>query len=149
MGVWLPLDAILTRVFDHSDHLHGVIGMRAPKMLLLLTTGSILGCVPLLDAPGDPGANLPMTNEIVVQDNGFSPPATHIVGDLTVTWIWKGIREHNVTFEDGVGSSMTQLTGTHQRTFNPGVGGPFRFPYRCTLHTSDFNNGEVGVVIVQ
>jgi plastocyanin len=122
--------------------------MRFPNTLVLVTTGTILGCVPL-DAPVEPEGVLPTTTEISVRDDGFSPPVTHIVGELTVTWIWKGLREHKVTVEAGVGSSIAQLTGTHQRTFNPGLGGPFRFPFRCTLHSADFNNGEVGLVIVQ
>lgn len=121
--------------------------MHFPTILLFAATGAILGCVPV-EGPTDQ-TPLPTTTEISVRDNGFSPPVTHIVGELTVTWIWKGLREHNVTFEDGQGSSITRLAGTHQRTFNPGVGGPFRFPYRCTLHSSDFDHGEVGTVIVQ
>lgn len=92
------------------------------KILLLATTASMLGCVPV-DAPTGQEAPLPTTTEISVRDDGFSPPVTHIVGERTVTWIWKGLREHNVTFEDGQGSSITRLAGTHQRTFNPGAGG--------------------------
>jgi plastocyanin len=123
------------------------MAMRCPKTVLLLMTASSLGCVPL-EAPSGEETPLPTTTEISVRDDGFSPPRTHIVGELTVTWVWKGLREHNVTFEDGQGSSTTKLTGTHQRTFDPGVPGQFRYPYRCTLHSSDFGNGEVGTVIV-
>jgi plastocyanin len=57
-----------------------------------------------------------------------------------VTWTWAGDSVHNVTFQDGNGTSPDQSTGTFQRTF-PVAG---VFAYSCTLH-----QGMVGIVTVQ
>jgi hypothetical protein len=62
-----------------------------------------------------------------------------------VTWTWRGGTQHNVTFEDGNGSSSSQTSGTHDRTFS--ATGTFR--YRCTLHSGNFTSGMVGSVVVQ
>ena len=78
-------------------------------------------------------------------DNFFAPASSPIVTGSAVTWTWRGGNPHNVTFEDGQGSSPTQGSGTHSRTF-PGAG---TFRYRCTIHSTDFNAGMVGVVSVQ
>lgn len=53
--------------------------------------------------------------------------------------------EHNVTFEDGQGSSTTKMSGTHDRAF-PGTG---TFRYRCTIHSTSFTSGMVGAIVVQ
>lgn len=64
-------------------------------------------------------------------------------------WIWcddgSGEYElHDVTFEDGVGSSSVQQW-THVRRFDT----PGSYRYRCTQHSTDFETGEeVGTVVV-
>jgi plastocyanin len=85
------------------------------------------------------------TNAVDINDNFFSPQIASVGGQTTVTWIWNGSGGHNVTFEDGEGSSSTKTTGTHQRTFSGG--GTFR--YRCTIHSANFANGMIGSVVVQ
>ncbi len=82
---------------------------------------------------------------VSVCDNFFAPNSSPVVSGNTVTWTWRGAAGHNVTFEDGQGSSATQTSGTHTRIF-PGAG---TFRYRCTIHSTDFNTGMVGMVSVQ
>jgi plastocyanin len=80
-----------------------------------------------------------------VVDNSFIPETVTTSRGSTVTWTWRGGAQHNVTFEDGTGSSATQTTGTLDRTFS--AAGTFR--YRCTIHSSSFTIGMVGAVVVQ
>jgi plastocyanin len=95
---------------------------------------------------GPPGPPPPpvSTNAVDVIDNRFNPADASAAQGSTVTWTWRGTDEHNVTFEGGQGSSATKTTGTHQRSFS--AGGTFR--YRCTIHSSSFDAGMVGSVIV-
>lgn len=87
--------------------------------------------------PVPPGA-------VYVSDNIFTPATISTDRQSTITWTWRGTAGHNVTFEDGQGSSPTQVNGDHQRAF--GAAGTFR--YRCTIHSSNFNSGMVGAVVV-
>ena len=80
-----------------------------------------------------------------VIDNSFVPETVNISRGATVTWTWRGSSQHNVTFEDGQGSSPTQTTGTLDRSF----AGAGSFRYRCTLHSGNFTSGMAGVVVVQ
>jgi plastocyanin len=80
-----------------------------------------------------------------VKDNFFDPSSITVTGGTTVTWTWRGSGTHNVTFEDGQGSSLSQASGSHSRTF--GTTGTVR--YRCTIHSSSFTSGMVGSVVVQ
>ncbi len=100
-------------------------------------------------SPDDGGAPPPggggVSGDVSVR-NDFFDPADVTRGTGTVVWAWNsGGRGHNVTFEDGIGNSTTQGSGTHSRTFS--AAGTFR--YRCTIHSSDFNSGMVGSVEVQ
>ncbi len=84
---------------------------------------------------------------ITVSDDRFSPIAGTVgVGD-TVTWTWApGNDGHNVTFEDSTfGTSGDLVSGTWQRTFPA----PGYYRYRCTLHSTTFAAGMVGVIVVQ
>jgi plastocyanin len=102
------------------------------------------------DGPGGPGTGggpppPPVaTNAVDVIDNRFDPQGAAVVRGTAVTWTWRGTDQHNVTFEDGQGSSTTKTSGTHQRAF--GSGGTFR--YRCTIHSANFEAGMVGSVVV-
>jgi plastocyanin len=80
-----------------------------------------------------------------VNDDFFDPASITVTSGSTVTWTWLGGNTHNVTFEDGQGSSGTQTSGTHSRTFAAAM----TFRYRCTIHSSNFSSGMVGQVVVQ
>lgn len=84
---------------------------------------------------------------VTVSDDRFSPIGGNIAVGDTVTWTWApGNDGHNVTFEDTTfGSSGDLVSGTWQRAF-PVAPGYYR--YRCTLHSTDFAAGMVGVIIV-
>jgi plastocyanin len=78
---------------------------------------------------------------VSVRDNAFSPKVDSIsVGD-SVTFIWQGSQLHDLVFQDStVGNvSSPQSTGSIKRGFTaPGI-----YLYRCTLHSTDFNTGEM------
>ncbi len=103
----------------------------------------VLGCSS--DGGTGPCGSGGTATSVGVCDNFFAPASSPITAGATVTWTWRGSAGHNVTFEDGQGSSATQNSGTHSRSF-PGAGA---FRYRCTIHSSDFNSGMVGSVTVQ
>ena len=91
---------------------------------------------------GGTGGGGSTSNQIVVADNSFTPDATTVPVNTTVTWTWTGaFDDHNVTFQQAsLGSSPTQRTGTYQKQFTTaGV-----FSYSCTRHP-----GMTGSVTVQ
>jgi plastocyanin len=79
---------------------------------------------------------------------GFDPEDVSVARGNTVAWTWCNIdysARHNVTFEDGKGSSQTMMDGWHVRTFaDPGI-----YRFRCTMHSSSFSVGEVGAITVK
>lgn len=79
----------------------------------------------------------------------FAPGVVTISTGQSVGWTFSGQLPCNVVFEDDpiapVSSTTTRSTGRHSRTFT--VPGTYR--YRCTLHSTDFLAGMVGVVVVQ
>ena len=78
---------------------------------------------------------------------GFSPSAVQVDVGKAVLWVWKGTAGHDVVFEDDPTepiSSATRTTGSHGRTFTE----PGTYRYRCTVHSTDFTYGMVGVVTV-
>lgn len=115
--------------------------------------GVVLVAVLGLGCSGDgagPGAGAPCgsgasATSVGVCDRFFAPASSPIAPGSAVTWTWGGAEGHNVTFEDGQGSSGTQTTGTHNRTFS----GTGTFRYRCTIHSTDFTTGMMGSVSVQ
>ncbi|MGE0554079.1 MAG: plastocyanin/azurin family copper-binding protein [Gemmatimonadales bacterium] len=116
----------------------------------LWLTSMVLAAACGSDPTGRTGSPTPppppvATNAADVRDNRFDPVAVSVGASSTVTWTWRGINTHNVTFEDGQGSSTTKTAGTHQRAF--GSAGTFR--YRCTIHSTNFDSGMVGSVVVQ
>ena len=86
----------------------------------------------------------------------FVPDSVSVPAGKTVGWIWVGdydpehlsaMEKHDVVFEDDASSPASatpRVHGIHTRKFTA----PGRYRYRCTLHSADFNNGEVGTVIV-
>ena len=122
---------------------------------------SLLVVLGLAACGGSDSTGPTATTAVDVRDNVFSPSAITVgtqvatfqdpfgnpyVDSLpaTVTWTWRGSDTHNVTFEDGQGSSGTQVSGTHGRQFP--TAGTFR--YRCTIHSTTFTSGMVGSVRV-
>lgn len=60
-------------------------------------------------------------SDAVPGGSAFIPGSVIVPVGGTVRWIWVGgdpAEPHNVTFEDQVGSSATQLSGSHGRTFD-------------------------------
>lgn len=81
----------------------------------------------------------------------FAPDSVEVAVDGRVGWSWPcdfcTSTQHNVVFEDDPSepaSSATSEAGAHIRTFDA----PGTYRYRCTLHSTSFTNGEVGVVKV-
>jgi len=86
----------------------------------------------------------------------FVPDSVSVPAGKTVGWIWVGdydpehlaaMEKHDVVFEDdpsSPASATPRLHGIHTRKFTA----PGRYRYRCTLHSSDFSSGEVGIVTV-
>jgi len=86
---------------------------------------------------------------IDVRDNSFNPTPDTVSSGATVTFNWTGNNNHNVTFEDGIGSSATQGNGsTHTRTFGT-VTSNTSFRFRCTVHSTNFTSGMSGVIVVK
>jgi TolB protein len=86
---------------------------------------------------------------------GFAPEQVTVPRGSTVGWGWilcygdddQNGAHHNVTFEDLAAvpvSSPTKRAGYHLRTFTA----PGTYRYRCTLHSTGYASGEVGVVTV-
>lgn len=77
----------------------------------------------------------------------FDPADVTVIAGQSVGWSWGG-EPCDVIFEDDPAaptSAPVRHTGGHLRTFT--VPGTFR--YRCTLFSSSFTDGMVGVVTVQ
>lgn len=89
---------------------------------------------------GGGGSTAP--NTVGVYDNEFVPSSLTVTAGTTVTWEFHGsYTVHNVTFDNGSGTSPDMMTGTYVRTFNA-VGS---FPYRCRIHGAAMS----GSIIVQ
>jgi plastocyanin len=81
-------------------------------------------------------------NTVGVYDNEFTPPSLTVTAGMTVTWEFHGSYSvHNVTFDNGSGTSPDMMTGTYVHTFNS-VGS---FPYRCRIHGAAMS----GTIVVQ
>jgi len=104
----------------------------------------LLVLVPLVACGGSDSTGPTATTAVDVRDNVFAPGSITVGQQATVTWTWRGADTHNVTFEDGQGSSGTQVSGTHGRAFS----GAGTFRYRCTIHSTSFTSGMVGSVVV-
>lgn len=108
-----------------------------------LVAGIVLGCSD--DATGLSCGSGGTATAVNVCDSFFAPASSPITAGAAVAWTWRGQLGHNVTFEDGQGSSATQISGMHSRSFS----GAGTFRYRCTIHSSDFTSGMVGSVTVE
>lgn len=76
--------------------------------------------------------------EVSIADSWFDPPAIEVPAGTEVTWTFVDDNEHNVVFEDGPASPISD-SGTWSRTFaEPGT-----YAYSCTLHA--YMDGRVDV----
>ena len=83
----------------------------------------------------------PITS-VNVDDNFYDPSSLTVASGVMVTWNWSGNAPHTVTFDDGIGNSGEQTSGTHTRSF----ASTGSFGYFCTVHGASVMSG---VVIVQ
>ena len=102
--------------------------MRSRKGLAILVAGFAVGVLPAM------GSSTTVTGS----GSSWTPSSVSIHTGDDVKFEWSGA--HNVRFEDGTGSS----TSGFEKTF-PSAG---TFKFRCTLHSTDFDNGMVGTVNV-
>lgn len=99
-------------------------------------------------ACGDGDSNAPEpgpdAGPVTVGDNFFQPASLTIArtnGVAEVTWNWEGSNPHNVTFDAGPPHSVTQTSGTFNRSFS----GAGAFTYICTVHGRAVMSGTVNV----
>ena len=118
--------------------------MRNPALAMLFAA-ALMACGGGSDYPSAPANNTPSTpnnpsspspspgsNQVQVRDNQYTPGQVSVTTGTTVTWTWAAgnYTAHSVTFEDGAESSVTQGSGTHQRTFTTAG----TFAYHCAVH---------------
>lgn len=81
---------------------------------------------------------------VAIGDNFFAPSSLSVArgaGGAVVTWTWGGTRLHNVTFDDGGGTSPSQSGGTYTRTFTAAG----TYTYYCSIHGRSVMSGSVTV----
>ncbi len=105
--------------------------------LTLLLGASFAACGG--DSSGPESSN--GTAAVNVDDDFFDPTSRTVSAGTTVQWTWIGANSHNVTFDDGVGNSVTQTSGTHSRQLNQ----TGTFTYICTIHGRAVMSGEIVV----
>ena len=109
-------------------------------LVLLAALGGCSGSGYASAVTGPTGTTTGATNAIAVADNSFTPSTANVTPGTTVTWTWKGTRQHSVTFDDGA-TSATQSSGTYQRSFSAAGS----YSYHCTIHGTAMS----GVVVVK
>ncbi len=82
----------------------------------------------------------PLTS-VIVGDNFFNASSLTVANGATVTWNWSGANPHSVIFDDGLGNSAVQASGTHTREFNTAG----TFGYFCSVHGASIMSGEIVV----
>ena len=137
---------------------------RTYRSLTLLSVCAALGCggggggSETLTTPSTSSPPLtPATpNDVLVQNDRFSPTTLTVAKGTTVKWTWASCTggsdpygggtgqicyDHNVTW-DGTGApSATQSEGTYQRAFDT----PGTYAYHCAVHGAAMS----GTVVVQ
>ena len=92
-----------------------------------------VGCDSQTMGPALPGL-------VAVGDDYFRPSTVSPDGDGVVTWIWGGMRSHNIVFADGIDDHpFAVASGVHMRDFTGSA--PGNYDYACTLHSG--MNGRV------
>ena len=118
--------------------------------LLFVAVSGTSGCGGGSATPTTPSTpSTPLTpaspNDVLVQNNYFTPSTLTVPVGTTVKWTWAtctggsnpyngGVGEtcvnHSVTWDAGGTASSTQLEGTYQRAFaTPGT-----YDYHCAVH---------------
>lgn len=110
--------------------------------------------------PGRPQVTFKATGVtalVKVGHDAFASDSVAVLTGKTVGWIWatdydpefdSDPRPHDIIFEDDPAppaSSLTKSFGVHTRSFTA----PGTYRYRCTLHSSSFRSGHVGMVVVR
>lgn len=95
-------------------------------------------------APGSGPGGGEGPGEVTIGDNFFRPASvtvTRVEGEATVSWNWTGRNQHNVTFDAGGPNSVTQTSGSFNRTFTDAG----TFTYICTIHGRAVMSGTIEV----
>jgi plastocyanin len=114
--------------------------------MLVLAGAAVVGLLLAFGSPasGGSGATASKTKRVGVRDNSFTPRTTRVAVGGKVTWTWKGVGDHNVTFRSvPSGASKrrakTRSSGTFTRSFTKK--GTYR--YVCTIHEAGGMTGRV------
>ena len=111
--------------------------MRTPVWLVAAVLVAAVACSDSNSPQGGQG-------DIEVRDNSFSPSTQPVAVGETVTWIWTGSNQHNVTWDTGTpAASATQSSGTYQRAFTQAG----TYNYYCSIHGGP-GSGMHGTVTV-
>ena len=116
-------------------------------LTMLLALGAILSCQAYDGASGPPSISGPPGGggggvNVIVGDNSYTPQTVTVGTGETVTWTWRGVNAHSVTFlSGGPGGSGVQITGTYQASFATAG----KYAYSCQVH----GTAMTGLVIVQ
>lgn len=86
--------------------------------------------------------------DFIAEGTTFRPDSIELStmpGDTLVRWGFSD-GPHNIAFEDGATASGNRSSGVFERSYALVAAGVNRF--RCTVHSSDFATGMVGMVVV-
>lgn len=119
-----------------------IVPVLAPSLArrLRLTLGGLL----LLALVLPTGAARAAETEVEVIDDAFVPSVVTIDAGDQVSWLFRGSREHTVTFDNGPGSGAQFSGAIFRRAFPE----PGRYAYFCDFHGGPGGTGMAGVVIV-
>jgi len=120
-----------------------LIGLVLASAVLVGCGGGSGGGGPTGPGPGPGPGPAPSTRTVTMGAATFSPSATTLALNGTVTWVNSSAIEHNVTFAAVAGAPASidnHTSGSNARTF--GTAGTFS--YACTNHA-----GMTGSVVVQ
>lgn len=116
---------------------------RVLQVVLML---ALTGCGGYGDGNGGGygGPSTSGTGSVELHDASFAPGTVYPAAGGQVTWTWKTGVTHNITFEGAITGSGDHNAGSFTHVF----AGAGSYRYRCTIHSTDFTHGMVGVVIV-
>jgi plastocyanin len=124
--------------------------VKAKKIHLVVLSGAaVIGLLLALGTPASSGsgANAAKAKRVGVRDNSFTPTTVRVAAGSKVTWTWKGVGDHNVTFRKvprgaSKRGARTRSSGSFTRSFTKK--GTYR--YVCTIHEA---GGMTGRLIAQ
>ena len=92
-----------------------------------------------------PPAPAPVTTNISMTDDMFTPKNITVRAGTTIKWVNNGVHPHTVTAEDGTFDSGTiNSAGIYSRTFSSAG----YYPYYCRFHGAAGGYGMAGVITV-